>query len=98
MHYDVFNQYVSGFIVQMGAYCFVTANPLQLHKKICWLSLLYKKTRTMAGSVKVHALDSPRDTAMRSIPELKQFVRKKSSHFLSKRFVHGKIKHIFCNS
>lgn len=42
------------------------------------------KTRSMAGSGKVHALDSPRDTALRSVPELKQFVRKKSSHFLSK--------------
>lgn len=42
------------------------------------------KTRSMAGSIKVHALNSPRDTALRSVPELKQFVRKKSSRFLSK--------------
>lgn len=33
-----------------------------------------KKTRSMAGSIKVHALYSPRDTALRSVPKLKQFV------------------------
>ncbi|EFI3533330.1 hypothetical protein GXV20_003684 [Escherichia coli] len=32
------------------------------------------KPRSMAGSIKVHALNSPRDTALRSVPELKQFV------------------------
>lgn len=32
------------------------------------------KTRSMAGHIKVRAFDSPRDTAMRSVPELKQFV------------------------
>lgn len=42
------------------------------------------KTRTMAGFIKVHAFDSPRDTALRSVAKLKQFVRKKSSYFLSK--------------
>ncbi|EDN4544024.1 hypothetical protein CC950_003870 [Salmonella enterica subsp. diarizonae] len=42
------------------------------------------KTRSMAGSGEVHAINSPRDTALRSVSELKQFMRKKSSHFLSK--------------
>ncbi|OSL98706.1 hypothetical protein EBCG_00095 [Escherichia marmotae] len=32
------------------------------------------KTRSMAGCIKVHALNLPRDTAMRSVPKLKQFV------------------------
>lgn len=35
----------------------------------------------MAGSGKVHALGSPRDTALRSIPELKQFMRKNQAIF-----------------
>ncbi|EAM7855763.1 hypothetical protein GRY00_003916 [Salmonella enterica] len=49
-----------------------------------FLSVRNNKTRSMAGSGKVHALGSPRDTALRSIPKLKQFMRKKSSYFLSK--------------
>ncbi len=40
------------------------------------------KTRSMAGSGKVHALDSPRDTALRSIAELKQFIGKNAITFL----------------
>ncbi len=40
------------------------------------------KTRTMAGSGKVHALGSPRDTALRSVPELKQFMCKNARTFL----------------
>ncbi|MGT5431537.1 hypothetical protein ACRWCQ_26805, partial [Escherichia coli] len=41
------------------------------------------KTRSMAGSIKVHALNSPRDTALRSVPELKQFLRQKAITFFS---------------
>ncbi|EFI4399797.1 hypothetical protein EXX26_21160 [Escherichia coli] len=40
------------------------------------------KTRSMAGFVKVHALGSPRDTALRSIAELKQFIGKNAITFL----------------
>lgn len=40
------------------------------------------KTRSMAGSGKVHALGSPRDTALRSIAELKQFIGKNAITFL----------------
>ncbi|WP_024174347.1 hypothetical protein [Escherichia coli] len=40
------------------------------------------KTRSMAGSGKVHALGSPRDTALRSVPELKQFIGKNAITFL----------------
>ncbi|EIN88217.1 hypothetical protein ECPA14_6062, partial [Escherichia coli PA14] len=37
----------------------------------------------MAGSGKVHAFGSPRDTALRSLPELKQFLRQKAITFFS---------------
>ncbi len=43
------------------------------------------KTRSMAGSGKVHALNSPRDTALRSVPELKQFV----AHFAMVLYCHS---------
>ncbi|EFB4427950.1 hypothetical protein D9F58_22285 [Escherichia coli] len=36
----------------------------------------------MAGSGKVHALGSPRDTALRSVQELKQFMAKIARTFL----------------
>nr|DAJ97289.1 MAG TPA: hypothetical protein [Caudoviricetes sp.] len=43
-----------------------------------------KKTRSVAGSFKFDFLYPPRDTALRSVSELEQFLRKKSSYFLSK--------------
>ncbi|EAO9547495.1 hypothetical protein GPS17_002549 [Salmonella enterica] len=36
----------------------------------------------MAGSFSIHVCYSPRDTALRSIPELKQFVAKTARSFL----------------
>jgi hypothetical protein len=44
----------------------------------------HKKPAQWRVSKFVHLCHSPRDTAMRSVPKLKQLVRKKSSHFLSK--------------
>lgn len=41
------------------------------------------KTRSMAGYIKIHALDSPRDTASRSVAELKQLI----AHFATVFFV-----------
>ncbi|HFZ7985261.1 TPA: hypothetical protein ACIO7W_004946, partial [Salmonella enterica subsp. enterica serovar Thompson] len=43
-----------------------------------------QKTRSMAGSFCVHVCYSPRDTALRSIPKLKQFVAKNAITFLLK--------------
>ena len=40
-----------------------------------------QKTRTMAGSKCLHVCHSPRDAAMRSVPELNQFVRQNSINF-----------------
>ncbi|HEZ7977246.1 TPA: hypothetical protein HNM29_04270 [Escherichia coli] len=69
----------------MHSYPKVLANcAVALHFINIFNSRTNNKTRSMAGSGKVHALGSPRDTALRSIPELKQFMRKKSSYFLSK--------------
>ncbi|EBE0862813.1 hypothetical protein OFP54_09435 [Escherichia coli] len=62
----------------------MASNAFFLFSYFIFLSVRNNKTRSMAGSGKVHALGSPRDTALRSVPELKQFMRKKSSYFLSK--------------
>ncbi|WNU74295.1 hypothetical protein [Escherichia coli] len=46
-----------------------------------FLSVRNNKTRSMAGSGKVHALGSPRGTALRSVAGLKQFMAKNTSFF-----------------
>ncbi|EFH2455718.1 hypothetical protein GXU04_004888 [Escherichia coli] len=48
----------------------------------------HKKTRIKRVLSGVHVCYSPRGIALRSVAGLKQFMRKKSRHFLSKRFSH----------
>ncbi|EFB1461249.1 hypothetical protein DFX78_21225 [Escherichia coli] len=52
----------------------MASNAFFLFSYFIFLSVRNNKTRSMAGHIKVRAFDSPRDTAMRSVPELKQFV------------------------
>ncbi|ENZ4931942.1 hypothetical protein ACGLD1_005366, partial [Escherichia coli] len=60
----------------------MASNAFFLFSYFIFLSVRNNKTRSMAGSGKVHALGSPRDTALRSVTELKQFMAKIARTFL----------------